>query len=227
MLLAEPPRALAAELTAPTAQPDVPPAVPVGLPGDLVRQRPDVREAEARLHAATAETGVAIADFYPAVTLTGSAGLQSLRLPTLFDWASRVFMAGPSLRVPIFQGGRLRATLDLRRSQQREAMLAFRETALQAWHDVDNALTAHTQAQALRAVALSSQEADQLALAVAEDRYRQGATSFLDVVVAQQTLLGAESAVVQADAGVRTSLVTLYRALGGGWEAVPDPISRH
>jgi len=102
LLLAEPPRALATELGRDTGQPALPPTVPIGLPADLVRRRPDVREAEARLHAATAETGVAVANFYPRVTLSGDFGFESLNLGSLFDASSRQFTVSPAVSLPIF-----------------------------------------------------------------------------------------------------------------------------
>lgn len=218
LLLAEPPRALAAELLASSGQPGVPPAVPVGLPADLARRRPDVREAEARLHAATAQTGVAVADFYPRVTLGGDFGFESLHLGSLFDWNSRQFMVGPGISLPIFQGGRLTGTLKLRDAQQREAALQFRKVVLQAWHEVDNALVAYTEAQRRRGDAAATRDANARALAAADDQYRHGVTTLLDVIVAQEGVLRAESTVAQAQADLEQRLVDLYRALGGGWE---------
>lgn len=222
LLLAEPPRTLAAELTVPTALPFVPPTVPVGLPADLARRRPDVREAEARLHAATAETGVAVANFYPDVTLAGSFGFESLHLGSLFDSGSRAFMVGPSVDVPIFEGGRLKGTLHLREAQQREAALQFRKVVLQAWHDVDNALVAYAEAQHRRRDAAAARDATARALTAAEQQYREGVTSLLDVVAAQEGVLRSENGVAQAQADLALRLVDLYRALGGGWQSVPE-----
>ena len=223
LLLAEPPRTLTAELTRPASQPLVPPLVPVGLPADLTRRRPDVREAEARLHAATARTGVAVASFYPSISLSGNFGFESLKLGSLFDRASRQYMVGPGIDLPIFQGGRLTGTLRLRRSQQREAALAFRQTVLRAWHDVDNALTGYAEAQHRRADAVATAGANARALAAADQRYREGLTSLLDVIAAQEAVLRSDEAVAQGQAQIELRLVDLYKALGGGWEAVPDP----
>ncbi|WP_375382366.1 efflux transporter outer membrane subunit [uncultured Sphingomonas sp.] len=221
LLLAEPPRTLTAELTRVGPLPFVPPTVPVGLPADLARRRPDVREAEARLHAATAETGVAVANFYPDISLGGNFGFESLHLGNLFDAASRQFMIGPSIDLPIFQGGRLTGTLRLRRSQQREAALQFRQTVLQAWHDVDNAMVAYAEAQHRRVAAASTSEADARALRAADQQYRQGTTSLLDVIAAQEGILQGENTVAQAQADLALRLIDLYRALGGGWETLP------
>jgi NodT family efflux transporter outer membrane factor (OMF) lipoprotein len=220
LLLAEPPRTLVDELTAPAIQPPVPPVVPVGLPGELMRRRPDIRQAEADLHAATAETGVAVASFYPDISLSGSFGFESLKTSTLFDWASRVFMVGPTVDLPIFEGGRLKGTLKLRKSQQREAAIRYRETVLQAWHDVDNALTAYAEAQHAQADTMATTQADARALKAAEQQYAEGVTTFIDVISAQTALLQSQDALARAKARVEIALVTLYKALGGGWETV-------
>lgn len=187
-----------------------------------MRRRPDVRQAEAALHAATAETGVAVASFYPDISLTGSFGVESLKTSTLFQWASRADMFGPSIDLPIFEGGRLKGNLRLRKSQQREAAIGYRKTVLQAWHDVDNALTAYVEAQHGEADTLATTQADARALAAAEQQYKQGITTFIDVIAAQSALLQAQDALSHAHAQVEIDLVTLYKALGGGWETVAN-----
>ncbi|MBE7217167.1 MAG: efflux transporter outer membrane subunit [Caulobacteraceae bacterium] len=225
VLLALPPRALEAELRPPpgqppAAQPGQPPRVPVGLPSELLRRRPDIRQAEANLHAATAETGVAVADFYPDVTLTGSYGNESLSTNHLFDYASRMFMAGPTVSLPIFQGGQLRGQLQLRRAQQREAALAYRRTVLQAWREVDDALTAYSDTQHRYGEIQHVRDEDRTALRVAEQRYVQGVENFIDVTAAQAAVFRDEDQLAQAQADISAALVRLYRALGGGWRSV-------
>ncbi len=220
LLLAEPPRALAAELGRARPIPATPLAVAVGLPGDLVRRRPDVRRAEALLHAATAETGVAIADFYPDVTLAATASLEGRQLANAFSLPSRAYMIGPTFDVPIFEGGRLRGQLHLRRSQQREAAIAFHQTVLQAWNDADNALTAYAEAEAARIETARALDADRHALDAANQQYAQGAVDFLNVITAEDEALQAENALAASDTEIDTDLVALYRALGGGRESV-------
>ena len=224
LLLGELPRALEGELKPMKALPRVPARVPVGVPGSLVRRRPDVREAEARLHAATAETGVAVASFYPDVTLNGQTNLQSLHLSSLFVLASNSFNVGPSVSIPIFEGGRLRGNLALRESQQREAAVAFQRTVLNAYREVDDALTAYVQAQRRRADVARAAAQNAAALRASQQRYREGLVDFLNVNSAQMQLLQSQNDVADADVQVTTDLVQLYRALGGGWEtagAVP------
>ena len=218
LLLAEPPRGLQAELAAPKPEPGGPPRVPVGLPGDLVRRRPDVREAEARLHSATAQTGVAVADFYPDITLMGDEGLQGLRFADAFSPRDRQFDIGPSISLPIFHGGRLRARLQLRRSEQRAAAVSFQKTVLQAWRDVDDALTAYAQAQRRQAQVDEALRQDRIALAAARQRYAEGAADFLNVLSAQTALLNQQNAQAETNANISARLVDLYKALGGGWE---------
>jgi NodT family efflux transporter outer membrane factor (OMF) lipoprotein len=220
LLLGYAPRALEAELRRSRMVPRVPRRVPVGLPGSLVRRRPDVREAEARLHEATAQTGVAVANFYPDVTLNGAAGVESLHLSNLFSPTSTTFAVGPAVSIPIFEGGRLRGTLELRESQQREAAIFFQKTVLRAWKEVDDAMTAYREAQLRRADVARSVTENQAALSAARQRYQEGAIDFLNVITAQAQLLQSENDLADSDTQIATLLVNLYRALGGGWQIV-------
>jgi NodT family efflux transporter outer membrane factor (OMF) lipoprotein len=217
-LLGEAPQALRAELITPRTVPPVPPRVPIGVPSELARRRPDIREAEEQLHAATADVGVAIGDFYPKVTLDGSFGLQALQFKQVGNWASRQYGAGPTISLPIFEGGRLRATLALRRVQQQEAALSYQQTVLQAWHDVDNALTAYGAEQRRRDALAASVQQNRLALNLARQRYTQGVADFLNVLDTERSLLQAQLQLADSTTTVSENLVQLYKALGGGWE---------
>ena len=217
-LLGEAPQALRAELITPNAVPPVPPRVPVGLPSELARRRPDIRQAEAQLHAATADIGVAVADFYPKITLDGSLGLQALKAKDLGNWAARQYGLGPTISIPIFEGGRLRATLELRKVEQQEAALNYQQTVLQAWHDVDNALTAYADEQRRHDALAVAVEQNSLALRLSRDRYTQGVADFLNVLDAERTLLQAQLQLADSATTVSSNLVQLYKALGGGWE---------
>jgi len=190
----------------------------VGLPGTLIRRRPDVREAEARLHEATAQTGVAVASFYPDVTLNGAVGVESLRLSNLFSPTSTAFALGPSMSIPIFEGGRLRGVLALHESRQREAAILFQKTVLRAWKEVDDALTAYREVQRRRADVARSVTENQAALQAAKQRYSEGAIDFLNVIATQAQLLQSENDLADSDTQIAIDLVNLYRALGGGWE---------
>jgi NodT family efflux transporter outer membrane factor (OMF) lipoprotein len=217
-LLAKPPNALTAELATPRPVPPVPPRVPVGFPSELARRRPDIREAEAQLHAATADIGVAVAAFYPQVTLNGSFGFQSLEFGSLWSWNARNYALGPGVTIPIFEGGQLRETVVLRKAQQQEAAIAYERTVLQAWHDVDNALDAYRREQQRRDQLIDAVAQNQRALALAQSRYQEGVSNFLDVLTAETNLLNTEQQLATSTTNVSDNLVALYLALGGGWQ---------
>jgi NodT family efflux transporter outer membrane factor (OMF) lipoprotein len=223
ILLGEAPRALEGELRKPRALPRMPRRIPVGLPGSLVRRRPDVREAEALLHEATAQTGVAVANFYPDVTLNGAVNVESLHLSNLFSATSTAFAIGPDVSIPIFEGGRLRGTLALRESRQREAATVFRKTVLRAWQEVDDALTAFAETQRRRTEVARAVDQNLAALLAARQRYSEGAIDFLNVNTTQAQLLQSENDLADSDTRIATTLVNLYRALGGGWEIADAP----
>ncbi len=218
LLLGEQPGARLAALAAPRAVPPVPPRVPVGVPGELTRRRPDIRMAEANLHVATAVIGVAKADFFPRVTLSGSGALQALQVQNLSQWAAHTYAYGPSISVPIFEGGRLRRTLELREAQQQEAAFTYQRTVLNALHEVDNALTAYGTEQRRRDRVQQAVAESWRALGLARLRYEQGVADFLQVLTAQRILLAAEQDLADSTTAVSLNLVQLYRALGGGWD---------
>ncbi len=217
-LLGEPPGALGAELASAEPVPPVPPQVPIGLPADLVRRRPDIREAEAQLHAATARIGVAVADLFPRLTLNAAAGTQAAQAGDLGLWASRFFSIGPTLELPIFNGGALQGAIELNDAKTKEAAIAYARAVLSALHEVENALTAYG-AQASRRSSLEISVAqNREALALARQRYTAGITTFLDVLDAERSLQQSELALADSTAALSTDLVALYKALGGGWE---------
>jgi NodT family efflux transporter outer membrane factor (OMF) lipoprotein len=224
LLLAEPPLALSQELTTARAVPPVPPRVPIGVPSGLIMRRPDIRRAEADLHAAVAEIGVAEAEFFPTVTITGSPQFNALDPGKVFRATSLQYMnVGPSISIPIFDGGRLKSNLVLQQARQQEAAIAYQKAVLQAWHDVVNGLAA-LKADEGRRARLQRQVGDaRQALALARARYVQGVEIFTTVLSNSQTVLQAEVNLSQATAGISTDLVALYKALGGGWETTfPD-----
>ena len=200
-----------------------PPRIPLGIPSELARRRPDIRAAEDQLHAATANIGVAIGDFYPTVQLNGNIAFDSLDIKNLYDVHSLQYTFGPSVSLPIFNGGRLRSTLNLRDAQQVEAALAFRKTVLQAWHEVVNALVAHRLELKRRARLNAQIEHARAALDLARTRYIDGVTEFLTVLDAERTLLQAQQEHAASTTNVSLDLVQLFKALGGGWETeFPD-----
>jgi NodT family efflux transporter outer membrane factor (OMF) lipoprotein len=219
LLLALPPRALQAELGHDQAVPGPPGEIPVGFPSALLRRRPDVRRAEADLHAATAEIGVAKADFYPRISLSGGLGGESLQLSDLGGWSSRQLSVGPVLTLPLFEGGRLSGTLELRTAEQQEAALQFQEIVLQAWREVDDAMTDYAGEQRRHGSLEQAAHQNEVALAIAQRRYREGAIDFLNVLSVQKALLDARSETARGSVFLCQDVIKLYKALGGGWEA--------
>jgi NodT family efflux transporter outer membrane factor (OMF) lipoprotein len=220
LLLAKEPRALEQMLAEPHDVPELPEQVPIGLPSELVQRRPDIRKAEAQLHAATASIGMAKADFYPRISLNGSAGFQSLQLSNLATWASGQYVVGPSISLPIFEGGRLTGTLHLRKAQQQEAAIVYKRTVLDAWREVDDALVVYDAEQRRRDRLKKVVSLNQHALSIAEKRYKAGAVDFLNVLNVQKQLLDAQSNLEQSKADAAANLITLCKVLGGGWESI-------
>ncbi len=224
LLLDEPPLGLSKELTPVRAVPPNPPRVPVGLPSELARRRPDVREAEANLHAAVANIGVAVAEFYPSVRLNADPTLQALAPKDIFKGTSLQYMqVGPSITIPIFQGGKLKSNLVLQEKRQQEAAIAYHRAVLSAWHDVVNSLTSYKTEQLRRERLKAQVEHAKQALVFARSRYDQGVADITTLLNNAQTVLSAEQQLAQSTANVSTDLVALYKALGGGWELTyPD-----
>ena len=187
LLLGQTPETLPAALVTSAPTPLTPPSVPVGLPADLLRRRPDVREAEATLHEQTAEVGVAVANFFPDLTIAGSVSLQALQLKNLNEWSAITYAAGPEITMPIFQGGQLRGQLKLNKAQQREAAVAYAKTVLTAFYQVDTALSAYTQQHATLDALTTDVQQSQIALGLAEDQYKQGLVDYITVLDAQES----------------------------------------
>lgn len=218
VLLGKTPGALDNELFAPKAMPALPQMVPVGIPATLARRRPDIRQAEATLHAQTANIGVSVAQLFPSLSLTGQLGVRNTDVSYLDNWSSHFYSVGPSLSIPIFQGGRLVSSVRLARAQQASAALDYRQTVLTALQDVENALVSYRADQA-RVTALDETTGSlQRAFDLASDSYRQGISTFIDVLDAQRQLAQAQEQATQARMQSALDLVALYKALGGGWE---------
>jgi NodT family efflux transporter outer membrane factor (OMF) lipoprotein len=221
-LLDQPPGALKATLGSGGVRTG-PPRIPVGIPSELARRRPDVRAAEDQLHAATANIGVAVGSFYPTVQLNGTVGFDALDLTNLYKGSSLQYMVGPSVSLPIFAGGKLHSMLELSDAQQQEAAISYRKTVLQAWHDVINALVAHRLEMTRRSRLRSQAEHARAALDLARARYNDGVSEFLTVLDAERTLLQADQQYATSTTNVALDLVQLFKALGGGWETeFPD-----
>ncbi len=198
--------------------PALPPQANVGLPVDLLRRRPDIRSAERQLAAATAQVGAATADLYPKFSLTGNIGLQSISASDWFTGRSRFWSIGPTITWPVFDAGRIRATIEVRNAQQEQALRLYEKSVLTAFQDVENALVNYGNEQTRYRSLLDAVAANRRALQMANDLYVQGLVPFLNVLDAERTLYNSESDLAVSEASLASNLVALYKALGGGWE---------
>jgi len=197
----------------------IPPTPPAGLPSGLLEARPDVRQAEQALVVANANIGVAKAALYPSVSLTGAFGAESLELGNLMKTAAKVWSLGLAFNLPIFNAGRLDARVDQATAQQKQVLANYTTTVQTAFREVNDALVNLRQFKAQEAVALSRQTTAKKMLQVAEHRYKAGYSGYLEVLDAQRSHHEATQAFVQMRQQVLIASVTLFKALGGGWQA--------
>ncbi len=220
VLTGQTPEAMDAEFGDNGELPALPHTIPVGLPSTLARRRPDIRESEAALHAATAQVGVSVASLFPDISLSGTYGLRNLSTGYLFDWDSRFYTFGPSISVPIFHGGALVANVRLSRAQAAEAALNYRKTVLNALQEVEDGLS-NLHEDALRTSALEeSVAANRKALDVDLDAYAHGLITYISVLTLQIQTVQSQQQLAQAALAQSTDLVKLFKALGGGWENI-------
>lgn len=212
------PAALLTELADVTPIPPVPPEVPVGVPADLLRRRPDIRRAERQIAAATARVGVATADLYPRFSLLGSFGIESDQIGSLVDMNSRRWSIGPSMNWPIFDGGRIRSFIRVRDAQLDQALITYERSVLTAYEEVENAMVSFAQEQDRRASLFSAAEQSARAVDLARERYKSGVVDFLNVLDSQRLLYQSQDQLALSEQTVTVGLISLYKALGGGWE---------
>ncbi|MDB5806433.1 MAG: efflux transporter outer rane subunit [Betaproteobacteria bacterium] len=199
------------------------PDLTLGVPSDLTRRRPDIRQAEQKLHSATATIGAAKADLLPRLTLGASFGFESLLGDKFGDWGSRRWSLGPSLSLPIFDNGRRRATVELRELQQQEAAVSFQQTVLKAWQEVDGSLNAYDAERKRNTQLIAKQGSSREAYDLARAKYNGGLTDFLGQLDAQRTLLQADRDLADSDSLLRERLVAVYKAVGGGGPVLAVP----
>ncbi|MFA5293344.1 MAG: efflux transporter outer membrane subunit [Phycisphaerae bacterium] len=224
VLLGLEPAALLEELSPTSTIPVTPPALPAELPSVLLRRRPDIRRAEAQIHAATARIGVATADLFPKFNLTASGGYQSNAMDTMINSRYGSWSLGPSVSWQIFNAGSVRANIEVRKALTEQALLAYQKAVLTALQDVENALVAYSKEQQRNKALEDTVTANRKAVELATQLYSQGQTEFLSVLDAQRSLYASENSLVQSTSNLSTDLVSLYKALGGGWEE-ESPVS--
>ncbi|MFZ7111450.1 MAG: efflux transporter outer membrane subunit [Desulfatiglandales bacterium] len=220
VLLGETPGTLHRELEHPEPIPVAPAQIAVGVPADLLRQRPDIRRAERELAAQTARIGVATAQLYPTFTLRGSIGFEALQLDDLLSGGGRTLAIGPRITWPVFDAGALRRNIEVQSAIQEQALMAYESTVLAALEEVENALSAYVDEQLRRESLIEASRAAETAVDLAQDKYRAGLTDFSDVLDAQRSLLSFEDQLARSGGTVLSNLIALYKAMGGGWTSL-------
>jgi NodT family efflux transporter outer membrane factor (OMF) lipoprotein len=217
ILLGELPDALATELEAKTPPPATPAALPPGLPSDLLRRRPDVREAERKLAAATAGIGVAVADLYPKFNLLGGSSFTSNQLSNLFSTSNLGEFGLLQITWPIFEGGKTHANINAKKEETTQAYLAYQKSVLGAVKDSEDALMREaTDLQRVQALDRAARSA-QSSATIARQQYTAGFVTYINVLQTQATELSTRDQLAQGQLALATDLVSLYKALGGGW----------
>ena len=218
VLIGKEPGALLDELSTPAPIPVPPPDVPVGLPSDLLRRRPDVRRAERQLAAATANIGVQTAELFPKFSLTGAAGFQSFSAGDWVSGGSKYWSAGPTVTWRILDLGHVRSQIQSANAQAQQSLAMYDKAVLTSLEDVENALVAYSREQVRHRSLQEAVDASRSAVEISNELYKNGLASFLNVVDAERSLYQAEDELVQSERTVTVNLVALYKALGGGWE---------
>jgi multidrug efflux system outer membrane protein len=221
VLLARPPADLLQELSQTQPLPVVPAEIPVGSPPDLLRRRPDIRETEALLHAATAQVGVAEAELFPKVSVSGSLNWQSGLVRNWFSEINSFWSVGPSVSWTAFAGGSRVANVHAQEAARDQALIAYRQTVLAALQDVEDALVAFAKDKERRQAISEAAAANRRAVELSTQLYIQGETEFINVLDAERSLYASEDALVQSDIDLVTDIIALYKSLGGGWETAP------
>lgn len=219
LLLGQPPGSLKPLFATVAAIPFPPNTLAVGIPADILRQRPDVRRSERKLAAQTAQIGVATAARYPNFNLSGFIGLEALATANLYSASAKAFQIAASSAVTLFDAGRLRRNIDIQSALQEQALALYESTILQALRDVENALIAFAQEQMRRESLQVAVNAGRNALELAQSQYSAGTIDFLRVLDAQRSLLTVQNQLALSEAEVASDLIRLYKALGGGWDA--------
>jgi multidrug efflux system outer membrane protein len=223
VLVGREPGALRAELAPPQNLPALPGIVPVGDPAGLLRRRPDIRVAERELAGATARIGVAVADLFPHVTFTGSAGYVASSSGALGDSGTDAYVLAPGISWGIFDYGHVQARISAAKWRKEGAVLRYEKTVLQALEETEDSLVTHARARDRLVHDEAAVRASNTAADLARVRYENGASDFLQVLDAERTLLQSEDQLARSRTEAATSLIAVYKSLGGGWEAGPHP----
>jgi outer membrane protein, multidrug efflux system len=219
VLVGREPGALRTELTLPADLPAVPEMIAVGDPAQLLRRRPDIRVSERKLAATTANIGVAVADLFPRVTFTGGVGYAATSFNGLGDSGSATHLIAPGISWAVLDLGHVRARIAAARARSDGALASYEQTVLRALQEAEDALVTHARARDRMAELAAAAQAGQTAARLARLRFENGAVDFLQVLDAERSQLAVEDSLAQSRADTATTLVTVYKALGGGWNA--------
>jgi NodT family efflux transporter outer membrane factor (OMF) lipoprotein len=196
--------------------------IPLGLPSELLKRRPDVRAAERRIAAANARIGVAQADLYPHFSLTGVAGMESLYFSSFGNGSSGYYQLGPGITWRIFDAGRIRFQVQAESARSAAADAAYERSVLDAFRDVETALVSYANAKVRRNELAAESAADAEATDIAKLLYQRGVESFLPVLDAERSLYAADDALAVSERDSALALIALYKSLGGGWPSASD-----
>ncbi len=217
VLIGRKPGKLEKKLSMAGSVPEIPVSIAVKVPAEAMRQRPDIRQAERELAAATARIGVAKADLYPKLRLTGSIGLETVAKDNFLKWGSHTFSTGPSISWNLFDANAIRRNIDVQDSRAKQALIHYRATVLNALEEVENALASFAREQERRKALFLATKAAKRAVVVAEDSFNAGLIDFSNVLDAQRSLLSFQDELAVSEGTVASDLIRLYKALGGGW----------
>lgn len=234
VLIGRQPETLVSEFKEPKPIPIGMDKVPIGLPSDLLRRRPDIKQAERQLAAATEQIGVAVADLFPHISLTGTTfsgtaeagsgyGYQSNSLNTLLKAASRFWSVGPAIRWDFIDFGKTRGNIAVQTSLQKQALLTYEQTVINSLQDVEGALIAYFQEQRRRVFLKNQVDANKKTLELTKDLYEAGLASELQVLITQKTVIESELSLTGSDQALTSDLIALYKALGGNWQCCYTP----
>ena len=218
VLVGEVPETLTHELLPYSPLPKVPEAVAIGLRSDLLRRRPDIRRVERDLAAATANIGVAVASFFPTITLIGDGGFQSLMVKNLFSLGSRTWALGGDINMPVFEGGRLMGNLKAKRAETAATAHTYQQTVLSALEETESAIMAYSQSLATVKERKEATSSYHNLVFLSKARHRTGLISLLNLLDTERQLNNSEQQLLSSDTASLLNLVSLYKALGGGWE---------
>lgn len=219
VLVGENPGVFDDELKIPKQIPSPPKEIGAGIPADLVRQRPDIRRAERQLEAQTARIGVATAELYPMLSLSGSFTFEADKFSDIAHWSSRTFGVGPSFRWNIFEAGKIRNNIKIEDAQTEQALIRYEKTILNALEEVENSLLSYIQEQVRKKSLKQAVDEAERSVSFAQTLYKEGETDFQNVLDAQRSLLSLQSRLAESEGIAVMNLISLYKALGGGWRS--------